>query len=291
MEPDRPELSGGEGAARLGGGLEGSVAVRADENFVAHATWAVDHTVGMASRVAPHLVIADSGLRCDTFNFICRARLDPGSASDAATAAVTYFQRRGRPFSWWVGPADRPNDLSGTLEAIGLERAETELAMALPLGELPGQLPPIPGLEVRRVAGTAELATFAELSAANWTPPDADVISFYRLAAGALLRSDSPQWLYVGYLEGEPVATAEATVADGAAGLYNISTRPPYRGRGIGSMMTWRPLHDALARGCDLGVLQAAPEGVSIYRRLGFRPFGDITEYKPRRRGPAGEAT
>lgn len=273
------------------GGLEASVAQRGDENFVVHATWAVDRTPGMASHVTPHLVIADSGLRCDTFNFICRARLDARRAPDVAAATVAYFQERGRPFSWWVGPADQPNDLGRTLEAVGLARAETELAMALPLGELPGHMASVPGLEVRRVGGPAELDTFAELSAANWTPPDPNVIAFYRLAAGALLDPESPQWLYVGYLEGVPVATAEATVAGGAAGLYNISTRPPYRGRGIGSMMTWRPLRDALARGCDLGVLQAAPEGVSIYRRLGFRPFGDITEFKPRSEGPAEEAT
>jgi hypothetical protein len=38
-------------------------------------------------------------------------------------------------------------------------------------------------------------------------------------------------------------------------------------------------------------VLQAAPEGVSIYRHLGFRAFGDITEFKPRSEGPAEEAT
>ena len=272
-------------------GREAPVAERADENFVVHASWAVERTRGMASRVSPHLVIADSGLACDTFNFICRARLDPGNAPDAAAAAVAYFEERRRPFSWWVGPADQPDDLGRVLEGIGLERAETELAMALPLGELPVRVPSVAGLEVRRVTQAVELETFAGLSAANWTPPDSKVISFYRLAAGALLRHDSPQWLYVGYLEGVPVATAEATVAEGAVGLYNVSTRPPYRGRGIGSTMTWRPLHDALARGCDLGVLQAAPEGVGIYRRLGFRSFGDITEFKPRSEDTAGEAT
>jgi GNAT superfamily N-acetyltransferase len=272
-------------------GRDGRVAERADQNLVVHATWAVERTPGMASRVSSHLVIADSGLACDTFNFVCRARLDPGTAPDSAAAAVAYFQERRRPFSWWVGPADRPDDLGKLLEALGLERAETELAMALPLDELPEGVPSLSGLEVRRVTQSAELEIFAGLSAANWTPPDANVISFYRLAAGVLLRHDSPQWLYLGYLDGVPVATAEATVAEGVVGLYNISTRPPYRGRGIGSTMTWRPLHDALARGLDLGILQAAPEGVSIYRRLGFRSFGDITEFKPRSSGAAGEAT
>jgi ribosomal protein S18 acetylase RimI-like enzyme len=269
--------------------VDGRIAERADENFVVHATWAVERSAGMTSRVSERLVIADSGLACDTFNFVCRARLEPGDASDFAAGAVAYFQKRRRPFSWWVGPADRPADLERILEGLGLEPAESELAMALPLRDLPTALPAVPGLEVRRVTGPAELEAFAELSAANWTPPDSHVITFYRLAAPALLDPDSPQRLYLGYLEGEPVATAEATVAERAAGLYNISTRPSYRGRGIGSMMTWQPLRDALANGCDLAVLQAAPDGVSIYRRLGFRAFGDITEFKPRSDGAAVE--
>ena len=270
---------------------DGGVAERADENFVVHATWVAEHTAGMSSRVSQRLVMADSGLACDTFNFICRARLEAASAPDAAGAALRYFTERRRPFSWWVGPADRPRDLGTVLETLGLERAEAELAMALALSKLPRELPSVPGLEVRRVAQAGELEAFAELSAGNWTPPDRDVIGFYRLAAPALLDPDSPQWLYVGYLNGKPVATAEATVAGGVAGLYNISTMRAYRGRGIGSTMTWRPLRDALALGCDLGVLQAAPAGVSIYRSLGFEAFGSITEFKPRGEGPAEERT
>ena len=270
---------------------DGDVAQRADENFVVHATWAAERTAGMSSRVSERLVIADSGLACDTFNFVCRARLDAPSAPETAAAAVAYFTERRRPFSWWVGPADRPRGLGAVLETLGLEPAEAELAMALPLSRLPRELPSVPGLEVRRVSRPVELEAFAALSAGNWTPPDSNVITFYRLAAPALLNPDSPQWLYVGYLDGEPVATAEATVAEGGAGLYNISTKAAHRGRGIGSMMTWRPLRDALARGCDLGVLQAAPDGVSIYGRLGFAAFGDITEFKPRSEGTAEEKT
>lgn len=35
------------------------------------------------------------------------------------------------------------------------------------------------------------------------------------------------------------------------------------------------------AAGCDLAVIQAAREGVGLYRRLGFAAFGEITEYMP----------
>ena len=80
------------------------------------------------------------------------------------------------------------------------------------------------------------------------------------------------------------MATAELTIAGGVAGLYNITTLPACRGRGIGSAMTWQPLLDARAAGLGAAVLQAADAGVNVYRRIGFAPFGVITEYKP----PAG---
>jgi GNAT superfamily N-acetyltransferase len=256
------------------------VAERADAAFVTHATWVLERTVGMSCRITRALVLSDSGLPCDTFNFICRARLGADNARDSAAEAIAYFARVRRPFSWWVGPADRPGELGPTLESLGLERTETELAMAMPLDALPGALPPVPGLEVRRVSTEDELRTFARLSAANWTPPDPDVITFYRRAAAALLDRSCPQRLYLGWLDGEPVATAEGARAERTVALFNIMTREPYRGRRIGSWMTWQPLHDARAAGCDPGVLPAA-EGVGLYRRLGFRPFGGITEYKP----------
>jgi ribosomal protein S18 acetylase RimI-like enzyme len=249
--------------------------------FVTHATWALERTPGMVSQVRPELVLADSGLPCDTFNFICRARLDRAAARAGALDAVSYFTGMERPFSWWVGPADQPTDLAAILQQIGLQEAETELAMAVKLDALGDSMPPISALEVSRVRTEVELETFARLSAANWDPPDQQVLTFYRRTAAVLLNAAAPQWLYVGYMDGEPVATAEATVHAGTVGLFNIATRPAFRGRGIGSMMTWQPLRDARAAGCDLGVLQAAAAGVGIYRRLGFASFGEITEYKP----------
>jgi ribosomal protein S18 acetylase RimI-like enzyme len=196
--------------------------------------------------------------------------------------AASYFFHSKRPFSWWVGPADRPATLAAVLDDIGLERAESELAMALPLDAVPERGPDVAGLDVQRVRTKSELETLALLSASHWDPPDPHVRAFYRQTAAALLSNDAPQWFYVGYLDGIPVATAEAVVCDRTVALFNISTKAAFRGRGIGSIMTWQPLRDARAAGCDLAVLQAAAAGVGVYRRLGFKPFGEVTEFKPR---------
>ena len=258
-----------------------ALAEAADANLVVHAGWAHRRTPGMRVLDDAALVLVDSGMPCDTFNLVCRARLTDDTAPARVRDAVAYFATVGRPFSWWVGPADQPAGLGALLEGAGLVRAEGEVAMAADLGSLrPGEPTPR-GLAVRRVRTHSELADFARVNAANWAPPDVDVLVFYDRAAPALLADDSPLRFYVGYVDGHPVATAELAEGGGVVGLYNVATLEGYRRRGFGSALTLRALLDALARGHRAAVLQAAADGVGVYARVGFRPFGEVVEYKP----------
>ena len=253
----------------------------ADANFLAHAGWIQGRVPGM--RVLDgELAVIDSGLPCDTFNLVCRARLDASSADARVESAIDHFRRAERPFSWWVGPADRPADLGRRLEASGLEKAESELAMAADLSSLGGDIALPEGFRIVRVRSAQELADFARIQAANWNPPDPQVVRFYELAAAVLLSGDCPLHLHVGYLGAEPVAASEAALSGGVVGLYNVATRREFRRRGFGAALTAWPLRDARAQGYRTAVLQAAAEGVRLYERIGFRRFGEITEYKPR---------
>ena len=139
-----------------------------------------------------------------------------------------------------------------------------------------------PSLRIERVRTCEQLRAFAGVSAANWSPPDENVIEFYERTATAALRDDSPLRFYLGTRDAVPVATAEMTVSGATAGLYNIATLASARGRGFGSAMTTFPLAEARREGCTTAVLQASADGVGIYRRAGFVEVGTITEYKPR---------
>jgi ribosomal protein S18 acetylase RimI-like enzyme len=260
-----------------------ALSTAASENLAVHFTWVQQQTAGMCVIASDDLVLTDCGLPCDTFNAVCRARLTASSAPERIPSAIDYFAEAQRPFSWWVCPGDQPDELAATLQASGLEYAESELAMAADLDRLTQcDLSP-DGLQIHRVQTTEELADFATIVAANWSPPDAEVLRFYELAAPVLLQPKSALWLYVGYLEGIPVASSELTVGGGVVGLYNICTLTDYRRRGFGAALSLQPLLDAREQGCHTAILQASDEGSRVYKRLGFEVFGQISEYKPRR--------
>jgi GNAT superfamily N-acetyltransferase len=245
-----------------------------------HASWVPLHLYDARVQHDQDLVLVDSGLPCDTFNLVCRAWLAPEAALDRIQYVFEFFAVTGHPFSWWLGPFHSPTDLPALLQDAGLQPAETELAMALDLANLPE--PPVrpATLHIRRVQTPRDLAAFAKISAANWSPPDPEVLRFYELAETALLAPDSPQWLYLGVLDTIPVATAELTIGGGLVGVYNVSTVPAFRGRGIGTAMTHTPLAAAKDAGHRTAILQAATQGVRTYQRLGFASFGMITEFK-----------
>jgi len=251
-----------------------------DENMAVHAAWIHRRVPGMVVRDDGGFLLVDSGLPSDTFNLVCRARLDSADASARAAEGVEWFRTRDRPFSWWVGPADTPADLGATLCRLGLEPAESETVMVAEIERLrPEALPD--GIEVRRAETRAQLREFAAINAANWDPPDEHVMRFYEAAAQLLLEPDVPIAMHVACLHGVAVATVEVTTAAGVAGIYNVSTLAHWRNRGFASALLRHVLVDARERGIHCSALQAAPGAVSIYRRLGFEAIGEVTEYKP----------
>ena len=224
------------------------------------------------------IVVIDSFLACDTFNIVCHARLRDNTALRVRNV-LEYIRTSNRPFSWWVMPGDQPENLGETLQQEGLMAAESERAMVADLDDLRAEKSP-EALRIERVVSPEQLKDFAGVNAANWNPPDQFVIEFYDRVAPVALRADCPLRFYVGYVNESAVATAEMTISDDAVGLYNIATLASQRRRGFGTAMTVRPLLDARRDGFKTAVLQAAPDAVSIYARAGFRPFGEIIEYK-----------
>ena len=78
-------------------------------------------------------------------------------------------------------------------------------------------------------------------------------------------------------VDGEPAAVAKRATFDGATYLSSIGTRPAFRGRGLGGLVTAVAAADGIAAGSrwtHLGVYSRNEEARRVYGRLGFAPVG-----------------
>jgi GNAT superfamily N-acetyltransferase len=281
------------------------LAQRFEDNLAEHASCLHRGTPGMTVRRDRGLLIADSGLDDDSFNFIGAARLTTADAPARIRQVIAEAEATGRQFAWRVGPASAPSDLSALLAAAGLAPAGTDPAMwallggpglppgagvsgsepvggasvgAVPAGPaLPA--PAIAGLEIRQVSTRAELSDWAWVLAANWDPPAPTVLEFYRRAAQRVLAAGCPARLLTGYYDGRPACTAEVLLRAGTAGLYNVATLASHRRRGLGGAISAAALQTARQAGAHVAVLSASELGVAVYGKLGFRAFAAVTEH------------
>lgn len=255
-----------------------------ENNLHEHIAFVQRSTPGMTIFDEEDLLAVDSGLVSDTFNKIARARLRESDADRRIAEAVAYFTDVERPFAWWVGPGSRPLNLEDRLHDYGLTATEYELGMATELRDLAPKadslgLDSLRDFTVRRVACAEDLTDFAGVIASNWEPPDQAVFGFYDSAAPLLIQDQCPMTLFVGYLDGDPVASGELFLTGKIAGLYSVCTRKRCRGRGIGSALSWTVLDDARKRGISTAVLQSSDQGKGLYSRLGFKACCEFAEF------------
>lgn len=204
-------------------------------------------------------------------NAVLRARLEPSEVDAAIDAAIARGRERRVPLIWLTGPATRPADLGGSLEAHGFACGDEMLGMAIDLSLLTEESAPVPGLVLREPGDAAELHTWCATMAAAYEYPPFFGEFFERWLHALSPAQRSSLALYLGSLDGEPVASSLLVPGAGVAGVYCVATLPEARRRGIGSALTRRALLEGRSRGYRVGVLMAEKPGVGLYRRLGLQ--------------------
>jgi GNAT superfamily N-acetyltransferase len=257
-------MSGGR--ARSAGGVDPGVLSRAAANCAgAYRAWA--ERLGRPVRVWDDLSCADLGLPV-ALPPNNATTLRPPAADDGVLERTDAFFA-GRPggayeiWSLWPVPS---------LAASGAP-AWPVPCMLREAG--PGGPPPPPQLEIVEVAdeGTVREAealideVFVEGSATDRVLTVDCIDERFRV--------------WVGRVDGRPVTTATAYIADGLVGVYAVATTADARGRGYGEAITWAA---TLSRSDLPATLQASEMGLPVYERMGYRTIAEFTVWELERR-------
>ncbi len=211
------------------------------------------------------------------FNLVLPLRLEKSEQDAAVAASVERARQRQVHTEWWTSPSAIADGLNDRLEAAGFVDVGGPAAMAVELARLNEAIPRPDNLEITHVETEAELAAVADTLVEGFPlpPPWRDPI--LTGLAGHGLGTHQDLHHYLGYVDGVPATAASVMLAAGVAGIYAVVTRPEYRGKGLGALITLAPLLEARKQGYRVGILQASAMGYPVYIRLGFQ---EVFHYK-----------
>jgi ribosomal protein S18 acetylase RimI-like enzyme len=208
---------------------------------------------------------------------------DPGRFDARLKLAVDLFKALDRkPYFWLVPGLSSPHDVVARLAANGFKDQGGGFDMILTAD--PAEVPdaPVPrGTVLERWNNPSDADRPALAEALALVISEAFHIPEVRranLVREIGLTLEQPKFnAYVVRIDGEPVATGERYTFDGASYISSIGTRPAWRGRGLGKLITLALARDSVADGIDLVYLGVYPDNVRamrLYERLGFRLMG-----------------
>lgn len=182
---------------------------------------------------------------------------------------------------WWVRLGSRPPDLSDELQSLGGRLHERLAVLARDIG--PSSVPDseVSGLRIEPVGDVPTLRDIAHVDTGVFggsAPPDEGAQSRAAECAAAWRRGEEVR--LVAYLDGEPVGTAGASLADGVLRLWGGGVLAESRGRGIyRALLAWR-LRWGLEQGATLALVKGRVDTSGpILQRLGFSAYGEETSW------------
>lgn len=192
---------------------------------------------------------------------------DARAALDDARAVL---RDRGRTRATWMIGSSSPANVPDDLRELGLADDVDPILSGLVISRAPDGVDQ--SIEVRRVSTLDDLRAFFDIQRAAFgddrNPPEGGEAYVEELFEDERGRDDITT--YLGYLGGEPVATARATFAEHGVVMNGGATLPHARGRGVYRSLVAARWDDAIARGTPFLTTVARPTSAPILERMGF---------------------
>ncbi len=213
------------------------------------------------------------------WNCVSHFDVDPEEADDRIYEAIRFFRPYNRPFLWYVTPSTRPKDIGARLIDFGFSHMEDSPGMVAEMTDLPQDYSAPDGFEIEAVEDESGLRQYFEVWALGHKYPPHIVDPFVRLYRELGFDEDRPSRLYLGYTDGDPVATSMVIRVGDTASVWWVTVLPEARQQGLGVLMTVNPLMVAREQGCHLASLFSSSNGYQLYKSLGFQEYTNLSYY------------
>jgi GNAT superfamily N-acetyltransferase len=244
----------------------------ADRNM--RELWAgVAAQTGGARRDLDGLTLVATGVPIAFFNpaFVTAP---PADASRLIDDAREFYAERKLPFALYFRDDVAPGMADVCAGAGMVEHWRPPLMVLDPIP--PADRPAPDGLEIEMVGAAGAGEYLDTLLAGFGVPP-----GLIDPSLGRALVDTPGLFSLLGRVDGEPVATSAVFTAGPTAGVYNVATLAPHRGRGYGEALTAAAARAGADRGATHAILQASEAGEPVYRRMGYATPDRYRQFEP----------
>jgi len=171
-----------------------------------------------------HLAVVSS-IPFGSLNSVCLAQLTPENVDEKITEIIGYYKSHGVPFRWFVGPSTKPPDIAKHLEQHGFKHSWTRPCMAVELNQLEADVPKPDNFAVEPVKDVEAMSEWAHVLRLGDEGSDSSERNWYTFEVDLGFSETLGRYRYLGYLNGEPVATSLMYIDSGVAGISRARLR------------------------------------------------------------------
>jgi ribosomal protein S18 acetylase RimI-like enzyme len=221
-----------------------------------------------------------TGVPISDINWVFNEKPLKKDSAKNITEIKEYYKKLNLRFWWWVYPRGKSSETTAMLKDAGLRFLEEVPCMAADLNDSSPDDGLTDNIKIVPVKNKNDLLIWKDISFDGFEMPARAREQYGSFVSSFDIGAQSPQQLFLAYLNEKPVATSLLFTHENTAGIYYVSTLPAYRNKGCGMKITQAAMKSAKESGFTDVILQATQMGVRVYKRLGFTQYCQAEIYK-----------
>jgi GNAT superfamily N-acetyltransferase len=223
-------------------------------------------TLALACLEKPGLCVALTGIASPFLNLVIDTRQVKELEKPDFQELATFFKKAAVPWGWMQTAEALEPELPKTFTFLEREPAfYCDLTQALPSTTLSS-------LEIREAKTSLELEKWIEPLREGF-PSEDKGRAYLELNANLMEKGETKLRHYVGFYRESPVVGGTLFLSQHSVMLHNIATKNAFRKRGFAYALSLHLMEEAKKRGFKHCFLSSSEEGLSVYRKLGFKVY------------------